>query len=142
MGQLLEYSVCMQDNLAKPFRYITAKVQGTTVDAGSPPAGPDVGAASTVVAVPVERAAAGIVRAAFDGLRIPYGPSTIFDLRVEGLEMCDYCSRAVADFLEHDGCVAAVAGQGVRQRVLLVSSHIDINGPLCCAVLEPLYSAS
>ena len=93
----------MQDNLAKPFRYLARNLQG----ANRPPPVVEKVAPCTVVAFPVERAAAVMVRAAFDAAILEYGPSSVFDLYSDGLEMCDSCSSLVADLLK--GCAAAEA---------------------------------
>lgn len=51
--------------------------------------------ASTVVAVPVDPEAARLVKAAFEGARLDYGPSTIGDLQENGAAKCDACSEII-----------------------------------------------
>jgi hypothetical protein len=91
--------------MLKPFRYLAARVQGSSAEDNSSPPEPGTAAASTVVAAPVDAVAASVVRAAFESAMQEYGPAIIFDLQTEGLEKCDHCSGVVARLLH--GCEAA-----------------------------------
>lgn len=51
--------------------------------------------ASTVVAVPVDPEAARLVKAAFEGARLDYGPFTIGDFQENGAAKCDACSEII-----------------------------------------------
>jgi hypothetical protein len=113
--------------MRKPFRYLVAKVKGVSVEGSSTAPQPVAAAASTVVAVPIDRAAACIVRAAFDSAMLEYGPATIFDLQTEGLENCDYCSTVVANLLRR--CAASDESLSCDGGFCLQFIH---DTPQCC----------